>query len=111
MNYYMAPMEGLTTYIFRNAFHQYYGGIDKYFTPFLCNRHMSSREKNDILPEHNRGMCTIPQILTNKAEDFLSLCQDLSSYGYDTCLLYTSIPGKDDLFRDPLFSDPYLDTG
>ena len=70
MNYYMAPMEGLTTYIFRNAFHQYYGGIDKYFTPFLCNRHMSSREKNDILPEHNSGMCTIPQILTNRAEDF-----------------------------------------
>ena len=54
MNYYMAPMEGLTTYIFRNAFHQYYGGIDKYFTPFLCNRHMSSREKNDILPDPDK---------------------------------------------------------
>ena len=92
MKDYMAPMEGLTTYIFRNAFHQYYGGIDKYFTPFLCNRHMSSREKNDILPEHNSGMCTIPQILTNKAEDFLSLCQDLSSYGYDTVNLNLGCP-------------------
>lgn len=92
MNYYMAPMEGLTTYIFRSAFHQYYGGIDKYFTPFLCNRHMSSREKNDILPEHNSGMCTIPQILTNRAEDFLSLCQDLASYGYDTVNLNLGCP-------------------
>ena len=30
----------------------------------------------------------------------------------DQWLVFISdIPGKDDLFRDPLFSDPYLDTG
>lgn len=121
MNYYMAPMEGLTTCVFRSAFHRYYGGIDKYFTPFLCNRHMSSREKNDILPEHNSGMCTIPQILTNRPEDFLSLCQDLASYGYDTVNLnlgcpsgtvvtkgrgagFLAFPDKLDAFLDEIFS-------
>lgn len=35
MKYYFAPMEGLSTYIFRNAWRSCYRGADKYFTPFL----------------------------------------------------------------------------
>ena len=35
MKYYLAPMEGLTTYHFRRVYHKYYGGVEKYFTPFL----------------------------------------------------------------------------
>ena len=71
MKYYLAPMEGLTTYNFRTNWNRCYGGMDKYFTPFISNRHMNSRERNDVLPEHNVGMYTVPQILTNKAEEFL----------------------------------------
>ena len=82
MKYYLAPMEGLTTYHFRTTWNRYYGGMDKYFTPFISNRHMNSRERNDILPEHNAGMYTVPQILTNKSEEFLSLAEQLSGYGY-----------------------------
>lgn len=70
MKYYLAPMEGLTTYNFRTNWNRCYGGMDKYFTPFISNRHMNSRERNDVLPEHNVGMYTVPQILTNKAEEF-----------------------------------------
>ena len=51
MQYYMAPMEGLTGYVYRNAFQRYFGGIDKYFTPFLANKKLSHRERNDILPD------------------------------------------------------------
>ena len=82
MKYYLAPMEGLTTYNFRTNWNHYYGGMDKYFTPFISNRHMNSRERNDVLPEHNTGMHTVPQILTNKAEEFLSLAEQLAGYGY-----------------------------
>ena len=82
MKYYLAPMEGLTTYHFRTTWNRYYGGMDKYFTPFISNRHMNSRERNDILPEHNAGMYTVPQILTNKSEEFLSLAEQLSGYGH-----------------------------
>lgn len=92
MKYYLAPMEGLTTYIFRNVWNQYYGGMDQYFTPFLCNKHMNSRERNDILPEHNSGMNTVPQILTNKAEEFLSLAEQLKSYGYTSVNLNLGCP-------------------
>ena len=32
MKYYMAPMEGLTGYIYRNAYQKYFHDIDRYFT-------------------------------------------------------------------------------
>ncbi len=82
MKYYLAPMEGLTTWLFRSTWNRYYGGADCCFTPFLSNRHMNSRERNDILPEHNIGADTVPQILTNRAEEFLELAEQLADYGY-----------------------------
>lgn len=85
MKYYLAPMEGLTTYTFRTVWNTYYGGMDKYFTPFISNRRMNSRERNDILPEHNEGMHTVPQILTNWSDEFLALAGQLADYGY-TCV-------------------------
>ena len=86
MKFYLAPLEGITGYIYRNAIHDYYGqGVDKYFTPFLtphtkCN--FNAKELNDITPEHNQGMYTVPQVLTNSAEDFLRIEKDLYELGY-----------------------------
>ena len=82
MQFYMAPMEGLTGYVFRNAYQKYYGGIDRYFTPFITNRKLNYREQQDILPEHNTGMDVVPQILTNRAEEFLCIAGDLERSGY-----------------------------
>lgn len=69
-NYYLAPMEGVTGYVYRSVHHQFFGPMDKYFSPFIVpgKRHFSARERNDILPEHNEVMTLIPQILTNDAE-------------------------------------------
>lgn len=92
MQLYLAPMEGLTGYVYRNAYEKNYGGIDKYFTPFLTNKKMSSRELNDILPEHNAGMQVVPQILTNRAEDFLAIAKELQTYGYQTVNLNLGCP-------------------
>ena len=87
MKFYLAPLEGITGYIYRNALHEYYGqGVDKYFTPFLtphtkCS--FNAKELRDITPEHNRGMYTVPQVLTNSAEDFLRIEKDLLALGYE----------------------------
>ena len=35
MRRYAAPMEGITGYVYRNAHHRVFGGVDRYFTPFL----------------------------------------------------------------------------
>lgn len=92
MKYYMAPMEGLTTYNFRRCFNKYFEPADKYFTPFISNSNLNSRERNDILPEHNEGMEVVPQILSNKVSEFLSISKAIASYGYDTVNLNLGCP-------------------
>lgn len=92
MNYYLAPLEGITTYIYRNAYHHYFGGIDKYFTQFISSKKMGSRELNDILPEHNEGLHLVPQILTNRTDEVLALAKSLSEYGYTTINLNLGCP-------------------
>ena len=72
MKIYLAPMEGITGYIFRNALSQCFGGVDRYFTPFITThtkKAMNARETNDILPEHNNGIPLVPQIISKDADD------------------------------------------
>lgn len=95
MNYYFAPMEGITGYLYRSVHHEIFPGMDKYFTPFLSpgqKKSMTSREINDILPEHNEGYKLIPQILTNHAEDFIKTAKDLREYGYEEINLNLGCP-------------------
>lgn len=96
--FYMAPLEGITGYVYRNAYHAFFEPADKYFIPFLNpnqKRKFSSRERNDILPEHNRGMYAVPQIMTNKAEDFVRLARQLrEEFGYEEVNLNLGCPSK-----------------
>lgn len=92
MNYDMAPMEGLTTYIYRSTYEKYYGGIDQYYTPFLASMHLSNKEKNEVLPEHNKGMKLIPQILSNHADEFIEITKALKDYGYTRVNLNLGCP-------------------
>lgn len=82
----MAPLEGLTTYIFRNTHAKYFGKLDKYYTPFLSlhkEKEFSHKERQEILPENNRDLLVVPQVLTNSAEDFLKAAQKLKDIGYE----------------------------
>lgn len=85
MRYYLAPMEGITGYIFRQTLAEVFGPPDKCFTPFLSpngSQAMTRREREDVLPEHNRGLLTVPQILANRSEHFLSAARELARMGY-----------------------------
>ena len=43
---------------------------------------MTSREKNDILPEHNQGIYVVPQILANNGDAFCKALEILEDLGY-----------------------------
>lgn len=97
MNCYLAPLEGITTYIYRNAYHTYFHPMEKYFTPFFVphqKKGFAKKELNELLPEHNKGMNVIPQILTNKAEDFLHTAGKMQQFGYDEINLNLGCPSK-----------------
>ncbi|MCY6372594.1 tRNA dihydrouridine synthase [Clostridium ganghwense] len=95
MKYYFAPLEGITGYIYRNAYQTFFGQIDKYFTPFISpksNKGFTSRELNDILPEHNQELSVVPQILTNNAEHFIRTVNELTKFGYNEINLNLGCP-------------------
>lgn len=92
MQFYMAPMEGFTGYIFRNVYHKHFGDADKYFTPFISGGGLSHKEINDMDPEHNKGKNVVPQILTNKVEDFINIAKRLEDLGYTTVNLNLGCP-------------------
>lgn len=97
MKYYMAPMEGLTGYVYRMAYQKYFHDIDRYFTPFITNKKLDFKARKDIDPEHNQGMEVVPQILTNQAEDFISITRQLKQYGYEEVNLNLAarlVPGR-----------------
>ncbi len=81
----MAPLEGLTTYVFRNVFAQYFGHVDKYYTPFLSlhkEKEFNHKERQEVLPENNKGLWVVPQVMTNSSEDFLRAAHTLKELGY-----------------------------
>ena len=53
MQYELAPMEGITGYLYRNAYVKYFGGMDRYYTPFISSTGLNHNELIDVLPEHN----------------------------------------------------------
>lgn len=92
---YAAPLEGITGYIYRNAHHKFFKGVDKYFTPFVTpkpKKGLNTREKNDIAPEHNENIPVVPQILTNKAGDFIKVAGIMEELGYKEVNLNLGCP-------------------
>ncbi|NFG61028.1 MULTISPECIES: tRNA-dihydrouridine synthase family protein [unclassified Clostridium] len=95
MKYYLAPMEGITGYIYRNAYEKFFHNIDKYFTPFIVtnkSRSLKTKELRDVLPENNKGMNIVPQILTNDSEGFINTSRKLQQLGYNEVNLNLGCP-------------------
>ena len=79
MEVYLAPMQGLTDWIFRESFYQHIGQFDKTFAPFIRVQNGNfyhPSQCHDILPVHNTFQKPIPQFLGNDAASF-QLFEDL----------------------------------
>ena len=90
-----APMEGITGRVFRRVHVRYYPGIEAYYAPFFSpsgDHHFPLRGLVDLLPEENPGVNLIPQLLTNRAEDFIWAAASLADYGYGEINLNLGCP-------------------
>lgn len=95
MKFYLAPMEGITGHIYRNSYEKYFHNIDKYFTPFIVpNQSVSlkTKELKELLPQNNKGLNIVPQILTNDAEGFILTANKLKQLGYEEINLNLGCP-------------------
>lgn len=92
----MAPMEGLTGYMFRNVHAECFGPLDRYYTPFLAPPHVGSgfgkKAFQEIDPQSNRGLTVVPQLLTKNADEFVWAAQVLAELGYTEVNLNLGCP-------------------
>lgn len=95
MLYEYAPLEGVTSALFRRAHRRWFGGVDRYYMPFLSpsqDHVFTRRELREILPEHNEGIPVVPQLLTRRAEDFNWAAGELAAMGYEEINLNLGCP-------------------
>jgi len=95
MNYYFAPMEGLTDGIYRRTHHKYFPGVDAYYMPFLSptiHRSLTHKEDRELPIADTMPFRAVPQILTKVSEDFLWAAQVCADRGYDEVNLNVGCP-------------------
>ncbi|WP_409968108.1 tRNA-dihydrouridine synthase family protein [Bengtsoniella intestinalis] len=85
MHWEVAPLEGITTFIYRKAHHDIFGGASCYYTPFFSptqERKLSTKEARDLSPEHNAGIVVIPQVLSKDPTQVLWAQQQVAERGF-----------------------------
>ncbi len=121
MDIYFAPMEGMTPPLLRCLHNEFFGGCDKYFTPFIStneNYSLNQKEKKEIDPECNKGLNLVPQIISNSAEQSAGYILDISEkYGYKEININMGCPSGtvvsknkgSGMLKDKQFLKEYLD--
>jgi tRNA-dihydrouridine synthase len=95
MRYYFAPMEGITDSIYRRLHHKYFGGVERYYMPFLSptiHRQLTHKEDRELPFADTETFVAVPQILTKVADDFLWAAQVCADRGYDEVNLNAGCP-------------------
>ena len=123
MQYYAAPMEGLTDRVWRQAQQKWFGPegtAHRYYAPFLSppeNRVLIKKKMAELEPAANPGVQVIPQLLAKDGELAAWMIVELRRMGYTEVNLNFGCPsgtvtakGKGSgMLRDPQKLDAFLD--
>lgn len=124
MRYYVAPMEGLTDRVWRQAHQRWFGAPEapvRYYAPFLSppeNRVLIRKKMAEVDPEANPGVPVIPQLLAKDGALAAWMTGELRSLGYTEVNLNFGCPsgtvtakGKGaGMLRSPAALDRFLQT-
>lgn len=95
MIYSFAPMEGVTTAVYRRVHARCFPGADRYYAPFIAPDGSGIYRlgaRRDVLPENNRDIPLVPQLLCSRAEPFLVVARELQEMGYREVNLNVGCP-------------------
>ena len=116
----LAPMEGVTGYVFRSVYAECFGDVDRFYTPFVTPPRVGSdfggKPMRELDPGRNRGLDVVPQLLTKNADEFVWAARLLADMGYREVNLNLGCPsgtvvnkGRGSGFlRDPEGLDAFL---
>lgn len=92
----LAPMEGLTGYVFRRVHAECFGALDRYYTPFLppprVGKTFGGKAFKELDPANNQGLTVIPQLMSKNADEFVGATQVLADMGYHEVNLNLGCP-------------------
>ncbi len=81
----LAPIQGITDFRFRRCFQAHFGGVNRYYAPYIrLEKGLSipkSRDK-DVDPANNQSIDLIPQVMSGKSDEILLMAQYLHDLGY-----------------------------
>jgi len=92
---YQAPLQGATDFDFRKALAESFGGIDKYFIPYLSygkGREIKKSQLREVFPENNGMLPVVPQVLFSDHAELFDLVSILIDYGYEEINLNLGCP-------------------
>jgi tRNA-dihydrouridine synthase B len=79
---YLAPLQGFTDYSFRQAFYTLFEAPDLALSPFIETHKPDLRAYRDVLPDRNKGIRLVPQVLGNNADEMKQVIAHLKELGY-----------------------------
>jgi len=94
MELYFAPLEGITTYIYRNTHAELFDGCDAYYAPFIVptdNERLSIKSLRDIVPENNAIKPKI-QVMCTTWTAFCEFAEKVKTLGYNEVNLNLGCP-------------------
>ncbi len=84
---YLAPIQGVTDRVYRNLFPVYFKGVDMAIAPFISSSKKMKPDNHrlrEFYPDENKGIPTIPQIMSSNPEDFTKIANALHDIGCGT---------------------------
>ena len=108
MNYYTAPMEGLTDRIWRQAHQRWFGAPGapaRYYAPFISppeNRVLIKKKMAELDPAANPGAPVIPQLLAKDGALAAWMIGELRKMGYTEVNLNFGCPAPKITARSPM---------
>lgn len=92
---YLAPLQGFTDYTFRRTQAEIFGGVDKFFIPYISygkGHDIKKSALREVFPENNSGLNVVPQVLFSDEAELQSLVTLLTGFGYTEINLNLGCP-------------------
>ncbi len=95
MKIYQAPLQGFTDFTFRKVLSEVFGGIDKYFIPYLSygkGKEIKKSQLREVFPENNLDLPAVPQVLFSDRQELFDLVSLLAESNYTEINLNLGCP-------------------
>ncbi|MFW5725580.1 MAG: tRNA-dihydrouridine synthase [Bacteroidota bacterium] len=82
----LAPFQGITNKVYRNAFARHFKGLDRVFAPFVSGVHpqkVNLSKFDDLLPLSANVITTVPQFVSIYSDEIVAIGNNLFDQGYD----------------------------